>query len=167
MQYCSIFIILYSTIVIGYLLSMKYLLLIYLNILIVLLLELLCINFNVKFKRIVHYVFFLFSITLIHKLDFISNKEQNLLIQVSLAWLNAKLLSFSIDFYDNDCGKNSISHSIDIRLAYLLYFPPFFFGPIYHFCDFKKSVSILPVSLSIIDFFISFSKLDPFSRIGI
>lgn len=140
-KFCSLFIILYSTIVIGYFLSIKYLLLIYLNILFVYLLEFFCLNFNVKhFNRIIHYAFFVFTISMMHKLDFISNKEQNLLLQVSLAWLNAKLLSCSIDFYDENNWKNSIFNSIDVRLAYLLYFPPFFFGPIYHFHDFEKSV---------------------------
>lgn len=100
-------------------------------------------NIDRRWLRIPHYIIFSFLVAIAHRLEFVAaDREQNFLIHVSFSWLNAKLLSCSIDAYDGehyDDQKRTWRFTL-IRLAYLFYFPPFFFGPIYNFDDFYKSV---------------------------
>lgn len=138
------FIILYSSFILSYLLSLKFLSLILINIGAIFILEYFIHHFgSTRWSRILHYIIFACSIAIAHRLEFVAdNREQDFLIHVSFSWLNAKLLSCSIDLYDGkhyDDQKKSWRFTF-IRLAYLFYFPPFFFGPIYNFDDFHKSV---------------------------
>ena len=146
-KYLPLFIILYSSFILSYLLSLRFLLLILINIGAIFILEFFVLyfgsNINRRWLRIPHYIIFAYSLAIAHRLEFVTaDHEQNFLIHVSFSWLNAKLLSCSIDLYDSeyfDDQKKSWRFTL-IRLAYLLYFPPFFFGPIYNFDDFHKSV---------------------------
>ncbi|KAH9414056.1 protein-cysteine N-palmitoyltransferase Rasp [Dermatophagoides pteronyssinus] len=149
-QYLPLFIILYSSFILSYLLSLRFLLLILINIGAIFILEFFVLyfgsNINRRWLRIPHYIIFAYSLAIAHRLEFVTaDHEQNFLIHVSFSWLNAKLLSCSIDLYDSeyfDDQKKSWRFTL-IRLAYLLYFPPFFFGPIYNFDDFHKSIENL------------------------
>lgn len=70
------------------------------------------------------------------------NFEVNLLFNLSVSWLNAKLLSLSLDGNLQKPSNDLLRH----KLAYLLYFPSLLFGPIYHFADFSKSLDSLIIS---------------------
>ena len=65
----------------------------------------------------------------------LQNFEVNLLFNLSVSWLNAKLLSAALDSRKEKKGLLILP-----KLAYLLYYPSFFFGPIFHFEDFARAL---------------------------
>ncbi|KAH9403434.1 hypothetical protein TYRP_015324 [Tyrophagus putrescentiae] len=65
------------------------------------------------------------------------NFEVNLLFNLSVSWLNAKLLSAALDSHSKEQKELLLLQ----KLTYLLYYPSFFFGPIFHFEDFARALS--------------------------
>ncbi|UXI16755.1 uncharacterized protein NH340_JMT02698 [Sarcoptes scabiei] len=138
------FICIHSTIILIIFLSLQFVFIIYVNIFIVIFIENFCDKFlSIAVKKSICYFIFITSLLVVHNFDsFVPDHQQNLLIQVSFSWLNAKLLSLALDSIE-EYPRTKTFDSILLKLAYLMYFPPFFFGPIYHFDDFSKSMRLL------------------------
>lgn len=110
------------------------LILVYVNIITILVLEYSLRHFRFAFKQLIPYALFMTTVAVIHKIDAHEDREKKLLIQVAFSWLNAKCLSSTVD------RQGAMPASFKTHLAYLFYFPAFFFGPIYHYSDFATMV---------------------------
>jgi D-alanyl-lipoteichoic acid acyltransferase DltB (MBOAT superfamily) len=77
-----------------------------------------------------------FSIKTLLKL----NERQSFLFEVSIAWLNAKCLSLSIDRIRNGSHKSFKLNDMIKCMAYCLYFPAFYTGPIHQYSSFMSDV---------------------------
>lgn len=118
--------------------SLDGLLILYANILFVITCEYLFAFFEFKLRKCFHYLFFLATVTISFKLSLLHNNEKNLLFQVLFCWFNARCFSSSVDLL-TDGGL--FGTSILIRLSYLFYLPPSFFGPFYHYSDYVPQVN--------------------------
>lgn len=65
-------------------------------------------------------------------------ETESFLFDVGFAWLLAKSLSFAIDRIEKNQHKNT--SDISIILAYCLYIPAFFTGPVLSYDNFCKEV---------------------------
>ena len=97
-------------------------------------------------KRSLCYAFLVVSLVMLHKEPFnlakyyVFEKDsyQMFLMKVSLAWLNAKCLSFAIDSINDSSLKPFNLNSTLTIFAYCLYFPTFLSGPIYNYSNFAE-----------------------------
>lgn len=95
-------------------------------------------------NRLLCYAAFVVSLLLIHQEIFDSDKlylsdldgSRKLLFDVSLAWLNAKCLSLTIDSFTH--SSFNTFNSVINQLTYCLYFPSVFNGPIYNYFNFVE-----------------------------
>lgn len=144
-----IYFVIYSSICIIYILSPQTLFIFLLNIFISIILHQHFIE-----HKIICYLFFLLTLYCIHSSLFTNlisfcqlNKHESFLFEVSMAWLNAKCLSFSIDRIRSvNQIKTKTNSRIRIKdviliMSYCLYFPAFYTGPIYQYNNFVNNVS--------------------------
>ncbi|RWS23160.1 protein-cysteine N-palmitoyltransferase HHAT-like protein [Leptotrombidium deliense] len=98
-------------------------------------------------RRILCYAFFVITVICLHSQSFESVQEfvfsgkdetRNFLLEVSMAWLNARCLSFSLDcIHSNSLNRKDFL----VSLAYFFYLPCFFTGPLKNYSNFYKCIS--------------------------
>lgn len=140
LQLLSTYIIIYSSISVTVLHSFDGLAILYANILFVITCEYLFTFFEFRLRKWFHYLFFLVAVMISFRLNLLRNGEKNLLYQVLFCWFNARCFSSSVDLL-TDGGL--FDSSILVRLSYLFYLPPSFFGPFYHYSDYAPQVSFI------------------------
>ncbi|RWS15907.1 protein-cysteine N-palmitoyltransferase HHAT-like protein, partial [Dinothrombium tinctorium] len=132
------FLITFGSSMIQSILSTKALVFVWSNILIAILIHLTSI-------RSLCYIFFLSIIAVLHREPFaiiknylLLDEDQSFLFEVSVAWLNARCLSFSID----RIHKTSLTfHDFLLITSYCLYLPSFFTGPINDYLSFVSNIT--------------------------
>jgi len=118
-------------------------------------LSLLVIWSNILLSLLIHsignqllcYVLFMITLLLVHNPVFFSiklllklNERQSFLFEVCVAWLNAKCLSLSIDRIRNGSHKSFKLNDMIKSIAYCLYLPALYTGPIYQYSTFINDV---------------------------
>lgn len=139
------FVILYSSLCVWFVMSHAALVLLFANILSVFAIDFLA-SFSASraLRNIITYGVFFLAIAYQHKQINYGDAEKDLMFHVFLSWMHAKCLALSFDLRSTSTNNLhdlfSPKHGLNVRLAYLLYLPSFFFGPLFNFNDFCEKV---------------------------
>ncbi|XP_054153685.1 protein-cysteine N-palmitoyltransferase HHAT-like [Oppia nitens] len=142
-KYLSHFFIIYTSLAIIKVLNVKSLLIVWINIIVSLVI-------HIFGKQYLCYSLFVFTLYSVHnslifpvKTWLVLNERQQFLFEVCMAWLNAKCLSLSIDRIKSHTHMSLKSHQLIQCLAYCLYLPAFFTGPIHQYNTFISDMDKL------------------------